>query len=159
MFLAAEARGHALLGDVRSFEVAAGEAVRALDRADPESGDEPAWIRHFDHAYLADELAHCYRDLGQAEAAARAARQSLAGHPESRARRRAIGLALLASAQIQQRELEEACRTGTQAIELLGTLRSSRGTEYLEDLRDRLEPYAREPAVREFGVRLDLAAA
>ncbi|RSS31164.1 transcriptional regulator, partial [Streptomyces sp. WAC08241] len=134
-------------------------AARALERADPEAGDEPVWITHFDHAYLADELAHCYRDLGRAEAAARAARESVAGHPETRARRRAIGLALLAAAQIQQREVEQACRTGTRALELLGTLRSSRGMEYLEDLRDRLEPFSGEAAVREFGVRMELYAA
>ncbi|GFH36882.1 transcriptional regulator [Streptomyces pacificus] len=159
MFHAAEARGHALLGDVRSCQEAVGRAVAALDRADPESGDDPDWIAHFDHAYLADELAHCHRDLGQADQAARRATESLDGHPESRARRRGIGLVLLATARLQQREVEEACRTGTRAIELLGTLRSSRGTGYLDDLHQRLEPFAAEPAVREFGARLQLQAA
>ncbi|WP_282694870.1 transcriptional regulator [Streptomyces sp. CC208A] len=159
MFLAAEARGHALLGDVGAFESAAGRAVRALEAADPESGDDPAWIAHFDGAYLADELAHCYRDLGWAEAAAQAAEEALAGHPEGRARRRGIGLALLAAAQVQQREIEEACRTGTRALELLGTLRSSRGAEYLEDLRDRLEPFAGEAVVREFEARFEAGVA
>ncbi|MFF4168714.1 transcriptional regulator [Streptomyces sp. NPDC001744] len=159
MFLAAEARGHALMGDVRAFEAAAGGAARALERADPEAGDEPAWITHFDGAYLADEMAHCYRDLGRAREAARAAEESIAGHPATRTRRRAIGLALLASAQVQQREVEQACRTGARALELLGTLRSSRGAEYLEDLKERLEPYAAEPAVREFGVRMELSVA
>ncbi|MEV4916383.1 transcriptional regulator [Streptomyces tirandamycinicus] len=159
MFHAAEARGHALLGDVRTCQESAGRAVAALDRANPDSGDDPDWIAHFDHAYLADELAHCHRDLGQADQAARRASESLDGHPESRARRRGIGLVLLATARLQQREVEEACRTGTRAIELLGTLRSSRGTEYLEDLNQRLEPYAAEPSVREFGARLQLQAA
>ncbi|MGW2558290.1 transcriptional regulator [Streptomyces sp. NPDC001514] len=159
MFYAAEARGHALLGDARTCHEVAGRALAALDRADPESGDDPAWIAHFDHAYLADELAHCHRDLGEADVAARHAADSLAGHPESRARRRAIGLVLLASAQVQQREVEAACRTGTQAVELLGTLRSSRGAEYLEDLQHRLEPYGNEPVVREFGARVELQAA
>ncbi|MFD7441756.1 transcriptional regulator [Streptomyces sp. NPDC059909] len=159
MFYAAEARGHALLGDARTCHEVAGKALAALDRADPESGDDPAWIAHFDHAYLADELAHCHRDLGEADAAARRAVDSLEGHPESRARRRAIGLVLLASARVQQREVEEACRTGTRAVELLGTLRSSRGAEYLEDLQHRLEPYGEEPAVREFGARVELQAA
>ncbi|XIE79675.1 transcriptional regulator [Streptomyces sp. SBR177] len=159
MFLAAEARGHALLGDVRAFAQVAARAEEALDRADPESGDDPSWIAHFDEAYLADELAHCHRDLGQAREAALAAERSLAGHPESRARRRAIGLALLAAAQVQAREVEQACHTGARALDLIGTLRSSRGVEYLGDLRERLEPYAAEPAVREFGARLDLHAA
>lgn len=159
MFFAAEARGHALLGDAHSFEVVAGRAVRALERAEPESGDDPSWIAHFDQAYLADELAHCHRDLGQAEEAARAAEESLDGHPETRARRRAIGLVLLASAHVQRREVEQACHTGTRALELLATLRSSRGAEYLDDLKDRLDPFAGEPVVREFGARLALYAA
>ncbi|MGW8954169.1 transcriptional regulator [Streptomyces sp. NPDC055709] len=159
MFHAAEARGHALLGDARVCEEAMGRAIGALDRANPDSGDDPDWITHFDHAYLSDELAHCHRDLGQAEQAARRATESLEGHPESRARRRAIGLVLLATAQVQQREVEAACRTGTRAAELLGTLRSSRGVEYLDDLQQRLEPYGSEPAVREFGARLQTHAA
>src|SRR3954447_10839450 len=67
MFHAAEARGHALLGDARAAQSASGAAVAAMERADgrADSGDDPAWISHFDHAYLADELAHCHRDLGQ----------------------------------------------------------------------------------------------
>ncbi|MFF3695320.1 transcriptional regulator [Streptomyces sp. NPDC002221] len=159
MFYAAEARGHALLGDARTCQAVAGRALTALEAADPESGDDPSWIVHFDHAYLADELAHCHRDLGQSEAAARRAEESLAGHPETRARRRAIGLVLLATAQVQQREVEEACATGTRAVELLATLRSNRGADYLEDLQVRLEPYGDEPAVREFGERLEVQAA
>ncbi|MFI6103689.1 transcriptional regulator [Streptomyces sp. NPDC051310] len=159
MFLAAEARGYALLGDARLCREVAGRAVAAMDRADPDAGDDPAWIAHFDHAYLADELAHCHRDLGEPELLARAAREALDGHPETRARRRAIGLVLLATAQAQQREVELACHTGTRAVELLGTLRSTRGAEYLDDLQGRLEPYANEPSVREFGARLDVQAA
>ncbi|MFE9557948.1 transcriptional regulator [Streptomyces sp. NPDC006692] len=159
MFYAAEARGHALLGDGRTCQAVAARAIAALDAAPDGSGDDPAWIAHFDHAYLADELAHCHRDLGQPEAAARRAEESLAGHPESRARRRAIGLVLLATAQVQQREVEEACATGTRAVELLSTLRSNRGSDYLEDLQERLEPYENEPAVREFGERMEAQAA
>src|SRR5262249_26924968 len=121
MFYAAEARGHALLGDARSAQLASGRAVSAMESADPSSGDDPAWIAHFDEAYLADELAHCHRDLGQAEAAARSAEQSLAGHPVTRTRRRAIGYVLLATAQVQQREIEQACATGLKAVELLET--------------------------------------
>ncbi|WP_405798006.1 transcriptional regulator [Streptomyces sp. NBC_01506] len=159
MFLGAEARGHALLGDVSQCNAVAGRALTALEQTDPEVDDDPVWIAHYDHAYLADELAHCYRDLGQPEVAARHASDALAGHPECRTRRRAIGLVLLATAQVQQREVEEACRTGTRAAELLGGLRSSRGAEYLDDFQQRLEPYGTEPAVREFSARLEMQAA
>ncbi|MFD8807948.1 tetratricopeptide repeat protein [Streptomyces sp. NPDC059597] len=159
MFHAAEARGHALLGDARSAEAASGKAIAALERAETAGGDDPAWIAHFDEAYLADELAHCHRDLGQPEVSARYAEQSLAGHPPSRARRRAIGYVLLATAQVQRREIEQACQTGMKAVELLETLRSDRGAEYLTDLQQRLEPFGEEAVVREFGARLDVRQA
>jgi hypothetical protein len=157
MFLAAEARGHALMGDARAFHTVAGRALTAMERAG--SADDPVWIGHFDEAYLADELAHGHRDLGEAAEAGRCAAEALNAHPESRARRRAIGLVLLATSQVQLREVEQACHTGTKAVELLGTLRSNRGAEYLDDLQQRLEPYRDEPAVREFGARVELQAA
>ncbi|WP_030380364.1 MULTISPECIES: hypothetical protein [unclassified Streptomyces] len=172
MFCAAEARGHALMGDVRGAQAAAGRAVAAMEAAggsggasgagspaDAGSGDDPVWIAHFDEAYLADELAHCHRDLGQADAAERCAREALAGHPEGRVRRRAIGFVLLATAQVQKREVEQAVHTGMKAVELLGGLRSNRGAEYLEDFQQRLEPFGEEAVVREFGARLELRAA
>jgi len=152
MFHAAEARGHALLGDARSFGTVAGLALDAMGRSDPEQ--DPPWIAHFDRAYLADELAHCHRDLGRPESAARCAEEALAAHPAGRTRRRAIDLLLLADAQAQQRELEAACHTGGEAVALLSGLRSDRGVEYLDDLRRRLAPDAQEPAVREFEARL-----
>ncbi|MFH9673452.1 transcriptional regulator [Streptomyces sp. NPDC017405] len=159
LFHAAEARGHALLGDARAAQAAGGRAVAAMERADGAAGDDPVWIAHFDEAYLADELAHCHRDLGQPEQAARYAEQALAGHARSRARRRAIGYVLLATAQVQQREIEQACHTGMKAVELLETLRSNRGAEYLDDLQQRLEPFREEAVVREFGARLELQQA
>lgn len=159
MFCAAEARGHALMGDARACNQLAGRALGALERTEEDTGDDPVWIAHFDHAYLSDELAHCHRDLGQGQAAARRAQDALDGHPDTRARRRAIGLVVLATAQVQQREVEQACHTGARAVELLATLRSNRGAEYLEDFQQRLEPYRAEPAVREFGARLEARAA
>lgn len=148
MFYAAEARGHALLGDARTCQRLASQAVDAMERSNP--SEDPPWIAHFDYAYLADELAHCYRDLGQPGQSQRRAEEALAHLPETRVRRRAVDLLLLATAQVQQREVEEGCNTGAQAVELLGGLRSHRGVEYLEGFRRTLEPYREEPAVREF---------
>ncbi|NEC11045.1 transcriptional regulator [Streptomyces sp. SID8014] len=159
LFHAAEARGHALLGDASAADGAMGRAADAMEQTGAESADDPVWIGHFDHAYLADELAHCHRDLNRPAQAARYAEQALAEHPVTRVRRRAIGLTLLAAAQVQERDIERACHTGTRAAELLGTLRSSRGTEYLDDLQQRLRPFQDEPVVREFGARLELRAA
>ncbi|PYC85364.1 transcriptional regulator [Streptomyces tateyamensis] len=157
MFYAAEARGHALLGDSRSCELVAARAVAAMEQRNPE--DDPDWIAHFDEAYLADELAHCYRDLEQAKQAERQARIALELHPPTRVRRRAVDLVLLATAQLQQREVERACETGTQAMRLLGGLRSNRGMEYLDDFRRRLEPFRDQQVVREFQQRAEVEAA
>lgn len=159
MYRAAEARAHALLGDERAFQETAGKAREAMERAaDGDAGDDPVWISHFDRAYLADELAHCHRDLHHPREAAEQAGEALAGHPGEHVRRRAIGTFLLASAHLQKRELEHACHTGTKAVELLSTLRSGRGIEYLEDFRQRLGPFVKEPVVRDFTARLEASA-
>jgi hypothetical protein len=153
MFYAAEARGHALLGDERAFQAVSARAVDAMERSRPE--EDPGWIAHFDEAYLADELAHCHRDLGQARLAERQARIALDKHPQGRVRRRAVDLLLLATAQLQQRDLDQACETGAQAVELMAGLRSSRGVEYVADFMRRLEPYREHQVVREFRQRVE----
>src|SRR4051812_46802680 len=51
MFYAAEARGHALIGDARTFSTVAALATEAMERSRPE--EDPVWIAHFDDAYLA----------------------------------------------------------------------------------------------------------
>ncbi|GAB2709870.1 transcriptional regulator [Kitasatospora kifunensis] len=157
MFYAAEARGHALLGDARSCELVAARAVEAMEQRKPE--EDPDWIAHFDAAYLADELAHCYRDLELSKQAERQARIALELHPPTRVRRRAVDLVLLATAQLQQRDIERACETGAQAVRLLNGLRSNRGVEYLDDFRRRLEPYRDHRVVREFQQRAEVEAA
>lgn len=104
-----------------------------MEKRRPE--DDPDWIVHFDDAYLADELAHCHRDLEQAGQAEHYARRALDLHPPTRVRRRAVDLVLLATAQLQQRDVERACETGAQAVRLLSGLRSNRGVEYLDEFR------------------------
>ncbi|MDT0343179.1 transcriptional regulator [Streptomyces litchfieldiae] len=156
LFLAAEARGHAQLGDRESCRRAAAGALGALEGADAERDDDPPWVAHFDGAYLADELAHCHRDLGQGRAVQKRASEALAGHPEARARRRAIGLLLLATGQLQEGGVDEACHTAGEAGSLLSGLRSGRAEEYFADFRKRLEPHRNEPLVREFTERWQL---
>ncbi|SFC20929.1 transcriptional regulator [Streptomyces aidingensis] len=150
LFLAAEARGYAQLGDREGCRRAASRALAALERASGGGEDEPVWITHFDAAYLADELAHCHRDLGQGAAAERRAEEAVSGHPEGRTRRRAIGLLVLATGRLQQGELDHACHTASEAGALLAGVRSRRGAEYFEDFRRRLVPHQAERPVREF---------
>ncbi|MFI1582189.1 transcriptional regulator [Embleya sp. NPDC020630] len=148
MFHAAEARGHALLGDARACEGSLARAQSAMDLALPD--EDPAWISHFSQAYLSDEFAHCYRDLDRPRQAEAAARAALEGHADTRVRRRAVDTLLLATAHLQQNRLDEACAVGAEALDLVGRLHSARGLEYLKDFQRRLEPYRDEPLVREF---------
>ena len=161
MFHAAEARGHAAVGDSHACQLAAGRALTALERAASatDAGDDPPWIVHFDTAYLADELAHCHRDLGQPGPAVRRAEEALALLPEGRTRRRAIDLFVLAEARLQQGELGDACETAVRAVRLLAGLRSGRGQEYLDTFQTRLTPHSREPVVRDFMAGLSVTTA
>ncbi|TDC24918.1 transcriptional regulator [Streptomyces sp. 8K308] len=133
LFLAAEARGYALLRDNEACEVAIGRAIEALEQAKP--GTEPEWLHYFDMAYLAGEFAHCYRDLGQPELSAHWAERAHAEHPELAVRRRVIDLLLLASARIELDEVEEGRSAATRAIELLSGVRSSICAEYVRDFQ------------------------
>lgn len=148
MFYATEARGYAMLGDARMCKILADKASEAMAQVVP--GDGPEWIGHFDRAYLADELAHCYRDLKQPRPAARRAEEALARHPRTRVRRRAIDLLLLATVLAQAGDVEEACQAAVQAVALLGRLKSALGERYLLHFLDELRPFGDMTPVREF---------
>lgn len=94
-------------------------------------------------------MAQCFRNLGEAEHAARYARRSL--DMDGRyVRGRAFNLALLATAHAARDEPERACSIGRQALDLTVRLTSARSVHYVRDLVRRLRPRADVPAVRDF---------
>ncbi|WP_230984250.1 hypothetical protein [Microbispora oryzae] len=139
-----EAHAHATLGDGVSCAASLHEAETAFDRRSPK--EEPAWIGYFDEAYLSAKAAHCLRDLGDGARAVRHARRSLLMDGRY-VRGKMFNLSLLASALIQEGELEEACTTAEAALALAGGIQSARTRSYAADMRRRLEPYAAEPRV------------
>ncbi|MFD7660435.1 hypothetical protein ACFV4N_41215 [Actinosynnema sp. NPDC059797] len=143
---AAEARGHALLGDARACQRAAGKAVEALEH--DASDGEPAWAAHVDRAYLAEELARCARDLDQPAAAVRWADEALHGCPPDRSRRRGLRLVLLASAQLRAGEVDQGHHTALRAVEGLQGVCSAQCDRALEDFRGRLEALGRQEEAR-----------
>ncbi|SHF58016.1 transcriptional regulator [Streptoalloteichus hindustanus] len=155
---AAEARGHALLGDARACQQAIGKAVAVLEHGDPDShpgsglgsglDGEPDWAGHVDHAYLAEELARCSADLQQRDTAARWAQEALRGCPPDRARRRALRLLLVASTQLRLGEVDLSCGTAAQAVEVLGGLHSAQCASDLADFCGRLEAQGRREEAR-----------
>ncbi|MEU4742810.1 hypothetical protein AB0G02_20425, partial [Actinosynnema sp. NPDC023658] len=124
--LAAQARGHALLGDARACERAVGKAVEVLEQVGPDG--KPGWAEHVDRSYLAEERARCLRDLDQPAAAARWALEALRGCPPDRARRRALRLLLLASTQLRLGDVTRSCDTAARAAKVLDGLHSAQCT-------------------------------
>lgn len=139
-----EAHALALLGDRAGCGTALHEAEIAFDRRSPQN--EPRWIGYFDEAYLAAKSAHCLRDLGDGGEAVRQARRSLVMDGRY-VRGRMFNLALLASALIQEGELEEACQVASSALDAAEGIQSARTRTYVADLRRRLAPYAADPRV------------
>ncbi|MGW2373235.1 regulator [Kitasatospora sp. NPDC001683] len=146
---AAEARGHGLLGDVRSCTTALVRAERSL--AASRTGDElPSWARYFDEAQLSDEFAHCYRDLQQWRTCAQHAEKSLRLRSPAYARSRIFCRLVLATARLGMGDLDEACTMATDALRAAGEMRSARSLEYVRDFHRRLTPYRGSQVARAF---------
>ncbi|MDH6575056.1 regulator [Kitasatospora sp. MAP5-34] len=146
---AAEARGHALMGDVRSCTTALVRCERALAAGRP-SDEVPSWARFFDEAQLADEFAHCYRDLQQWRPAAQHAEKSLRLRAPAYARSRIFCRMVLATARLGMGDVDDACAMATEALRAAGEMRSTRTVEYLRDFHRRLTPYRVSQAARAF---------
>lgn len=150
---AVEARGHALLGEVRACTAALARAERALEQARP--GEEvPHWSRFFDEAQLADEFGHCYRDLQQHRTAARHAERSLQLRGAGYARSRLFCRVVLATARLGLGEVDQACAIAAEAAQQAAEMRSVRAHEYIQDFERRLDPYRDAAAVRTYRDRV-----
>ncbi|MFD5100746.1 regulator [Streptomyces albidochromogenes] len=148
-----EARGHGVLGEVRACTASLVRAERAMEAARP--GDElPHWARFFDEAQLADEFAHCHRDLQQYRAAAQHAERSLQLRSPGYARSRLFCRVVLATARLGLGELDQACSLGAEAAQQATEMRSARALEYVRDFEKRLEPYRDATAVRTYRDRV-----
>ncbi|MBQ0897237.1 helix-turn-helix domain-containing protein [Micromonospora sp. U56] len=154
------ARTHARLGREGDCLTHLTIAERQLARSKPE--DEPAWIRYFDAAYLADEIAHCFHDLGRPLQTQRHLGDALTALSPTHVRRLAIDTALLASSLAAAGRIDEACATAREAVDYAARTTSHRCLQRIVEVQADLEPYRCEPEVREFGEyvrhRLPLAA-
>ncbi|MFD3357317.1 regulator, partial [Streptomyces fradiae] len=150
---AVEARGHAVLGEGRVCAASLLRAERALEAARP--GEEvPPWARAFGEAQLADEAAHCHRDLQQHRAAAQHAERALRLYPPGHARSRAFCKTVLATARLALGELEQACVLGAEAARQAADMRSARADEYVRDFERRLEAHRDAVPVRTYRERV-----
>ncbi|MEY9938578.1 helix-turn-helix domain-containing protein [Streptacidiphilus sp. MAP5-3] len=145
---AVQARAHARMGEEQLATKLMLNAEALLDGVDAE--EEPLWIRYFNHAYLADELAHCLHDLGRAPAARDLVADALDGVGRDHVRRLAIDATLLASSWLRSSDLEQACSVGMEAVGFAARTASGRCIERLARLLGDMAPYGEQRNVAEF---------
>jgi hypothetical protein len=149
---ALEARAHAAMGDAAAADLAIGRSQQTFAGVDYET--EPEWARFIDTAYLNGEYATAMRDVNRPADAAQYARVSIsAARAQKRARRGAMSQAVLASAHLQDRNLEAAHAAGLRTIELAGRVKSSRTIDSVTDLRTRMNTVGRHALVTDYSNR------
>jgi tetratricopeptide (TPR) repeat protein len=145
---AAEAEGHAAVGDREACVRAMGDAESELtkDTTPPDAG----WVDFFDLPRLESYKGACYLRLGMAAEAEAALRRALELMPESSVKYRCITLADLASALAGQGEIEESALFGQQALEIARPLQYSAGLDRVCELaREKLSAYRKVTTVAE----------
>lgn len=145
--LSVGARAHARTGDERATTTLLTQAEELLESSSPT--DEPPWIAYFNRAYLADEMAHCFHDLGRPPSAREQITDALEGVGRTHVRRLAIDAALLASTWLRSGDVEQACAVGLEAVGYAARTTSGRCVERISGLLAELIPYAEQTEVQE----------
>ncbi|MGH3573762.1 MAG: hypothetical protein ACRDRD_22275 [Pseudonocardiaceae bacterium] len=157
---ALQARAHAALGESHEAAHAVVESEAAFEQV--YRGEEPEWARFIDTAYLAGEWANAFGDIARPVESTRFARRSAAeARNQKRARRGALSQAALARAALTSGnlDLETAVHNANRALDLAVTVKSSRCTEAITDLRARIQPFHTVALARDFDERSRLALA
>jgi transcriptional regulator with XRE-family HTH domain len=146
---ALQARAEAALNDGPAAARSVLESERQVANIKPD--EEPEWARFIDLAYLNGEYAHAFRDLGRpTETVTFAQRSADEAARQHRARRGSLAHATLARAALIDHDVEAAAAAAVTTVELAATVRSSRSTEAVRDLRARLHDHGPSPSIATF---------
>ncbi len=157
---ALQARAHAALGESHEAAHSVAQSEAAFDNV--QRDDEPEWARFIDTAYLAGEWANAFGDIARPVESTRFARRSAAeARNQKRARRGALSQTALARAALISGnvDLDVAVHNANRALDLAVTVKSSRCTKAIIDLRARIQPFHTVAAARDFDERARLALA
>ncbi|NJP97989.1 hypothetical protein HCN51_52675 [Nonomuraea sp. FMUSA5-5] len=121
-------------------------SARLLIRAEDMLGQRPQitpspWTAPYDEATLALDTARCLLRCGRPTDSQHHARRFLNIRAASRTRSRALGQLTLASALLQQNQLDEACVLITEAVDNTRSLSSLVVTRHLTELRAQLQAH------------------
>lgn len=118
----------------------------------------PAWFDYYDRPRLAGFKGMAHLRLAQPQAAHAVLEEAIAALSPEAARQRACYLADQAAVCVDEGEVEEACRLGSQALHLLGEVEYATGVQRVRDLRLKLRPYRNHPAVADLTEQLLLVS-
>ncbi|RKT20197.1 hypothetical protein BX285_4679 [Streptomyces sp. 1114.5] len=150
----AQARAHGLVGDARAAAAALSRCEHLVDAADTDPRD-PAWLAYLTRARVAADATEIYRDLNLPAEALHWNQQATAMPAADFSRAVGIRQTVLATAHLQQRNLEPGLEAGERALTILSTVRSTRSLGYLRTLTTALGPWHTEPDVADFLHRAD----
>ena len=153
-----EARYCAMMGRLKDFDRAAGQAEAAFADRDP--ARDPAWVAYFDTSEYYATLGICYQIAARTSAPDRAGRaidmigRALACRDPSRVRSRAFDYLGLARAHLVAGEPEAAGAAGTTALELTDKVGSARVRDRLRELLHETGHYAGAPVIADLRSRI-----
>ncbi|MGB8385308.1 MAG: helix-turn-helix transcriptional regulator [Dermatophilaceae bacterium] len=150
----------AVEGEIRTRAGERDAAWRALDRATDLLGSSadpvPMWFDYYDASRLDGFKGDSYQTFGRSADARRHLERSLESLPHESTKQRAVVLTDLATAHLQDQDVDEACRTAEMAVDALRTAEYATGTDRLLAFRKRLEGLGASRQMRALDERLSL---
>ncbi len=142
-------RAYAKVGDTSAARNALETATRFLGRA--VDGDTPPWAYWVDETRLKAQIGRALFDLGDFDAAERDLSAATVECGEKYPRDRATWQGRIAIAQLRTGNLDAACLSGRQTVDLLADhVDSDRGVGFLRTFKNELAPYANASAASDF---------
>ncbi|MGH3838703.1 MAG: hypothetical protein ACRDSF_23870 [Pseudonocardiaceae bacterium] len=133
-----EARGLALLGDIRAARHAVREAERSYELIRP--GDEPPWAGFYTEAAFASDLGRCLSGIGEPEQAITLSTTALHDFDPWRVRNRCFVQTDLAGTHLLAQDLEQAAAFGRDALRTAAEVSSTRTLDGLRTLQRQVHP-------------------
>jgi transcriptional regulator with XRE-family HTH domain/tetratricopeptide (TPR) repeat protein len=149
-----EAEAHALAGDERATLQALDEADAAMSRSPEEDITRRPRIAFFDRARLIGERGVALSRLGKSEAAQGVLEDALSSLDPEVVKTRPRLLSALATAQVRQGNIDEACRLGIDALGLAAQQQVGPNLQDVRKLRLELQPWRDSRAVKELDEQL-----
>ncbi|MFE2185996.1 hypothetical protein [Streptomyces sp. NPDC059455] len=149
-----EAFAHATLRDASACKQAIDRSRDSFECARGRTDETPSWVRYFDETKLIVDTGIALARLGEAPRAEPLIAEGLRRETSGQQRGRALHAFWLASTQLEQGKLGDACHSAGLALGLSTVIDSPRGAGHVREFHRRLAPYAREAPVIRFEQRM-----